>query len=324
MAKRFLENSFKMRTKFTVPDSCDLQWYPGHMKKGLDQIQAALRNIDAVLEVHDARIPFSGRHTQLQSIVHIRPHVMLLNKSDMADLSCKQEIINKLQAQGIKNVLFTSCIEKDILNRIKKDVVPLMLKDIESRPKFRIDLFNQYNILVIGIPNVGKSTLINKLRQAYTSNKKCAKVGPQPGVTKAVMNKVRVNFNPDMFVVDTPGILNPKIPSVEIGMKLALCDCIPNRLIGEDLIADYMLYWLNKHQNFSYVDLYDLKGPTDDIMEFLAGVGLKKNFLVPLKTSTSNEALQYRIDFMKTACSVIKDFQDGHFGQVLLDDDCLD
>ncbi|XP_045185334.2 mitochondrial GTPase 1-like [Mercenaria mercenaria] len=320
---RFIDKTFKLRDKFTLPKSSSLQWFPGHMKKGLDQIQSALRNIDAVIEVHDARIPFSGRNTQLRHVIHIRPHILILNKCDLADLSKKQQILEKIKSEGVNNVQFTSCNDRYITRHVKNDIVPMLLKDIDSRGRFRTDIMNQYNILVIGVPNVGKSTLLNKLMQTYTTKKKCAPVGAMPGVTRSIMNKVRVNFDPEMFVVDTPGILHPHIPNTENGMRLALCDCIPNHLVGKDQIVDYLLFWLNKHENFSYVDRYELTGPTDNVVDFMVAAALKHRFVVPYNDGSKSTEKKYKVNFDRTASFIIKEFQHGHFGKVMLDDDCL-
>jgi len=293
------------------------------MKRGVDQIQSALYDIDAVLEVHDARIPFSGRNNQLKDIIHIRPHILLLNKSDLADLSRKKEICDKLHEQGVTNIQFTHSTSDNILQHMKNDIIPLLLKEVESKPRFRTKAFNEYNILVLGVPNVGKSTILNKLRQTYTKKRKAAKVGATPGVTRSVMNKVRVNFDPDIYVVDTPGILSPKIGSDESGMRLALCDCLPSKLIGPDLIVDYMLYWFNKHRNFKYVKYCGLSGPTDNHLELLSHIAIQRQLVVPTKDPTQCEQ-KYRVNFAKAAEQLLREYQAGKLGKVMLDDDLLD
>lgn len=293
------------------------------MRKGLDQIQSSLRNIDAILEVHDARIPFSGRNSQLREVINIRPHVLILNKCDLADLSRKQEILEKLKAEGVNNIQFTSCVGKSIIKHVKTEIIPMMLKDVEGRTRYRTDVMNRYNILVLGVPNVGKSTLLNKLMQTYTTKRSCAPVGAMPGVTRSMMNRVKVNFDPEMFVVDTPGILNPGIPNAHVGMRLALCDCIPNHLVGNDVIVDYLLYWLNSHQNYSYTDHYNLSAPTDNVNDLMSHVALKEKFVVPFNDGMKTAVNKYRLNFDKAANLIIKDFQSGHFGKVLLDDDGL-
>lgn len=292
------------------------------MKKGIDQIQSALYDIDAVLEVHDARIPFSGRNNQLRDVIHIRPHILILNKCDLADLSRKREITDKLYEQGVTNVQFTQCTGNEILGHMKNKIVPLLLEEIENKPRFRSRAYNDYNILVLGVPNVGKSTILNKLRQTYTKNRKAARVGSMPGVTRSVMNKVRVNFDPDIYVIDTPGILSPKIGNDDTGMRLALCDCLPKKLVGPEKIIDYMLYWFNKHNNFDYVKYCGIREQTDNYLDLLAQVALTRHLLIPVKNPVTGK-LAYRCNFEKTAEQLLREFQNGHFGKVMLDDDFL-
>ncbi|KAL4222477.1 Mitochondrial GTPase [Mactra antiquata] len=292
------------------------------MKRGVDKIQSSLHQIDAVIEVHDARIPFSGRNSQLKDVIHIRPHILLLNKCDMTDMSRKDEIVKKLKDEGFSNVYFSNFTSKHILKKVRNDIIPMLMKEIENRPRFRTDVMNRYNIMVLGIPNVGKSTLLNKLLEAYTTKRSVATVGALPGVTRSVMNKVKVNFDPETYVVDTPGILNPKITNVDVGMRLALCDCIPNHLIGKDVIVDYLLYWLNKHEMFSYVKHYSLSEPTDNVNKLLSEVALRNKFVVPVKDKSLEQ--KYRLNFEKACSHVIKDFQHGKFGKIMLDDDLLD
>ena len=296
------------------------------MKRGLDKIHSSLRFIDAVLEVHDARIPFSGRHPELKNIIHLRPHLLILNKMDLADTTREEDVQKKLKADGFENVIYLNCGADKIIKQVRNEIMPKMLQEIERRPRYRKNILSEYNIMVIGVPNVGKSTLLNKLRQSYTRKRKGAQVGANPGVTRAVMNKVRVSFDPEMYVVDTPGILSPKIPTVDSGMRLALCGCCPSHLVGQSDIVDYLLYWLNIHENFSYLDLYDMKQPTDDVFEFLSKVAFKKQMVQKVTgniryETEADHVRKYRLDLNAAASSVIKDFQTGLFGKVLLDDD---
>ena len=299
------------------------------MKKGLDKIHSALRFTDAVLEVHDARIPFSGRHPDLKNILQLRPHLLVLNKRDLADLDLNRQTLVKqqLNSEGIDNVLYMRLSSEKILPVIRKKLVPMMMEEIEKKPRYRKSLANEYNIMVIGVPNVGKSTLLNKLRESYTGLRKGAQTGQKPGITKAVMNKMRVSHDPEMFVIDTPGILNPKVKDVHTGMRLALCDCIPSHLVGVEDIADYLLFWLNTHENFSYLDLYNIKQPTDDILEFLSYVAAHKRITIKARSrvymTDQDQVPKYRLDLHGAAESVIRDFRLGLFGKVLLDDDLL-
>ncbi|XP_009582137.1 PREDICTED: mitochondrial ribosome-associated GTPase 1, partial [Fulmarus glacialis] len=161
----------------------------------------------AVTLLSGAHIPLSGRNPMLQEALGIRPHILVLNKMDLAD-PCRQP--------G------------------------------SARP----GLSAEYSILVIGVPNVGKSSLINSLRRLHLKKGKATAVGGEPGITKAVLTRIQVCEKPLMYLVDTPGVLPPKLGDVETGMKLALCGTIRDHLVGEDIMADYLLYALNKRQQF--------------------------------------------------------------------------
>ena len=296
--------------------------FSGHMRRGIDAIHAKLHDIDAVLEIHDARIPFSGRHPQLKEILNVRPHMLILNKVDLADKGVRANIVKKYREEGVTNIEFTHGIGRNIMQKIKKNIIPLMISNVVNEAYHKPNLVQGYNIMVVGVPNVGKSTLLNKISETFTRKGKLARVGAMPGVTRSVMNKVKVNFDPPICVVDTPGILNPRIPDVDVGMRLALCGCLPHNHVGEDIIADYLLYWLNKHGNYSYVDIYSLKEPTDDVYKFLAEIALQYKLVIKNTTSMA-ENKPYRVDFIRAARHVLKDFSEGKFGRVCLDDDKL-
>ncbi|KFW12765.1 Mitochondrial ribosome-associated GTPase 1, partial [Eurypyga helias] len=129
-------------------------------------------------------------------------------------------------------------------------IVPLVAKLVGSSPRYHRAESTEYSILVIGVPNVGKSSLINSLRRLHLKKGKATAVGGEPGITKAVLTRIQVSENPLMYLVDTPGVLPPKLGDVETGMKLALCGAIRDHLVGEDIMADYLLYTLNKQQHF--------------------------------------------------------------------------
>ncbi|NXS13612.1 MTG1 GTPase, partial [Neodrepanis coruscans] len=133
---------------------------------------------------------------------------------------------------------------------------------------------SEYNILVIGVPNMGKSSLINSLRRLHLKKGKATAVGGEPGITKAVLTRIQVSEKPLMYLVDTPGVLPPRLGDVEMGMKLALCGAIHDHMVGEDIMADYLLYTLNKQQQFGYVQRYGLGEACDHIEAVLKHVAL--------------------------------------------------
>ncbi|XP_024153414.1 mitochondrial ribosome-associated GTPase 1 [Oryzias melastigma] len=313
-----LRNVDKFRTVFDFGGRDVAHWFPGHMAKGLKQMKASLKSVDCVVEIHDARIPFSGRNPLFQNSLDVRPHILVLNKMDLADLSNKQKILKKLARDGVKNVLFTDCL-KQIDSSIKK-LVPMVLEILENKPRYNRDENIDYCMMVIGVPNVGKSSLINALRRTNMKKGRASRVGGEPGITKAVLTKIQVNERPKMFLLDTPGVLPPKIESVETGMKLALCGTILDHLVGEDIIADYLLYSLNRLRKFSYVEKYELLEPSDDIQHVLKRIAVKlgKTQRVTALTGVGNVTVTVP-NYTAAAYDFIRVFRKGELGQVILD-----
>ncbi|XP_036121565.1 mitochondrial ribosome-associated GTPase 1 isoform X2 [Molossus molossus] len=196
------------------------RWFPGHMAKGLKKMQSSLKLVDCIIEVHDARIPLSGRNPLFQETLGIKPHLLILNKMDLADLKEQQKIIQHLEGEGLKNVIFTNCIKDENI----KQVIPKVTELVGSSYRYHRGENVEFCIMVIGVPNVGKSSLINSLRRQHLRKGKATRVGGEPGITRAVMSRIQVCERPLMFLLDTPGVLAPRIESVETGLKLALCD----------------------------------------------------------------------------------------------------
>ncbi|KAK2824241.1 hypothetical protein Q5P01_021416 [Channa striata] len=307
-------NVSKFRTVFDFGGREVAHWFPGHMAKGLKKMRASLRRVDCIIE----HIPFSGRNPLFQDTLDVRPHVLILNKMDLADLSNKQKILKTLERNGTKNVLFTDCLKQRDEN-VKK-LVPLVMEVIESQSRFNRYENTDYCLMVIGVPNVGKSSLINSLRRTNLKKGRASRVGGEPGITKAVLTKIQVCERPLMFLLDTPGVLPPKIESVETGMKLALCGTILDHLVGEDIIADYLLYSLNRLGQFSYVEKYELQEPSDDIQHVLKhiAVKLRKTQRVKAITGVGNITV-IMPNYTAAAYDFIRSFRKGELGQVILD-----
>ncbi|XP_055083147.1 mitochondrial ribosome-associated GTPase 1 [Periophthalmus magnuspinnatus] len=293
-------------------------WFPGHMAKGLKQMRANLKSVDCIIEIHDARIPFSGRNPVFQETLGVRPHLLVLNKMDLADMSQKRKIHDQLHSNGIQKVLFTDCLKQRDEN-VKK-LVPKVMEILENNPRFNRDENLDYCLMVIGVPNVGKSSLINSLRRTYLKKGRASRVGGEPGITKAVLTKIQVCERPLMHLLDTPGVLPPKINDVETGMKLALCGTILDHLVGEEIIADYLLYSLNRLQKFNYVERYDLQEPCDDIQHVLKRISVKlgKTQRVKAITGVGNVTITVP-NYSAAAYDFIRAFRKGELGRVMLD-----
>ncbi|KAK7930801.1 hypothetical protein WMY93_007196 [Mugilogobius chulae] len=278
-------------------------WFPGHMAKGLKQMRASMKNVDCVIEIHDARIS-SHRSTSVFIICHfinpvfretldVRPHLLVLNKMDLADMSQKQRIQNQLHRNGIQKVLFTDCLKQRDEN-VKK-LIPKVMGILENSPRFNRDENLDYCLMVIGVPNVGKSSLINSLRRTYLKKGRASRVGGEPGITKAVLTKIQVCERPIMHLLDTPGVLPPKINDVETGMKLAY--------VARD-----------------YVERYELQEPCDDIQNVLKRIAVKlgKTQRVKAITGVGNVTITVP-NYSAAAYDFIRAFRKGDLGRVMLD-----
>ncbi|XP_073542197.1 mitochondrial ribosome-associated GTPase 1-like isoform X2 [Phyllobates terribilis] len=273
------------------------RWFPGHMAKGLKQMRAKLGKVDCIVEVHDARIPLSGRNPLFKEYLGIKPHLLILNKMDLADLSHEKRIVTHLEKHGDGKVIYTDCIGNGNINQT-------------------LDI----SIMVTGIPNVGKSSLVNALRRMHLRKGKASKVGGEPGITRSVLFKIQVSENPLIYLLDTPGVLSPQVESVETGMKLALCGTILDHLVGEDIIADYLLYTLNEHAQHRYVEQYELDGPCSNIETLLKKIALKLGKTQRVKAITGVGNVNITVpNYSAAAYDFIRSFRKGELGTVTLD-----
>ncbi|KAM5271874.1 mitochondrial ribosome-associated GTPase 1 [Ctenodactylus gundi] len=296
------------------------RWFPGHMAKGLKKMQSSLKMVDCIIEVHDSRISFFRRNPLFQETLGLRPHLLILNKMDLADLTEQQKIIQHLGAEGFKNTVFTSCVKDENI----KQIIPKVTELVGSSYRYHRAENVEYCIMVIGIPNVGKSSLINSLRRQHLKTGKAARVGGEPGITRAVSSRIQVSERPLMFLLDTPGVLSPRIESVETGLKLALCGTVLDHLVGEETMADYLLYTLNRHQLFGYVQHYGLGRASDDIQHVLKSIAVRlgKTRKVKMLTGTGDVNV-VQPNYSAAARDFLQTFRSGLLGSVMLDRDVL-
>ncbi|KAK1791829.1 hypothetical protein P4O66_013811, partial [Electrophorus voltai] len=286
----YLEDQKEGRSAFDFGQRETARWFPGHMAKGLKQMRARLRSTDCIIEIHDARISFE-RHPS---------------------------VLKQLEREGVKNVLFTDCL-KQRDDSVKK-IVPLVTKLIENAARFHREENRSYCLMVIGVPNVGKSSLINALRRTNLKKGKASRVGGEPGITKAILTKIQVCERPIIHLLDTPGVLPPNIENIETGMKLALCGTILDHLVGEDVIADYLLFSLNRLQQFGYVERYDLEAPCDDIQHVLKHIAVKLGKTQRVKAITGVGDITMKVpNYTAAAYDFIRAFRKGELGKVMLD-----
>ncbi|CAG9789521.1 unnamed protein product [Diatraea saccharalis] len=321
MATKFDAAAYNFRKQCPYIRKDLLRWFPGHMNKGLKQMQRKLSSVDCVIEVHDARIPFSGRNPIFTTtLTGAKPHILVLNKKDLTINSLIPRIKDQLKAeQKIENIVFTN--SKDQNCRGLKALRPLMVDLIKGSNRYNRSEELEYNVMIIGVPNVGKSSLINMLRTRNMHIRHALPVGAVAGVTRSVMTKMRINNDPKIFMFDTPGILEPTVTDVEMGLKLALCASLQDHLVGEEAIADYLLYWLNKHSKFKYVDYMGLMEPCDDINKVLLAGAIKFNRV--RRTRDFDGRVRDVPDLVEVARTMIKAFRTGDLGKMLLDIELL-
>ncbi|XP_019646840.1 PREDICTED: mitochondrial ribosome-associated GTPase 1-like [Branchiostoma belcheri] len=308
----------KFRTRFDYRGYEVAKWFPGHMAKGLNRMRRQLKGVDCVLEVHDARIPTSGRTPRFQETLSVRPHLLVLNKIDLADLSKKNDIEEKLRRQNVEHLTFSSCCsfkDQDV-----KHIMPKVMDILAASPGFYKEEDEDITLMVIGIPNVGKSSLINAFRRMYLKKGKATPVGKDPGITRSVLTRIRVSDRPSVFLLDTPGVLSPNIPDVETGFKLALVGAIKDHLVGEDFLADYLLYRLNREKNFRYVEHYKMQEPCDHVLKMLGHVAVQMGKTRKIRMDSGTGAVMvHQPNFQLAALQFLRDFRQGTLGPAMLD-----
>ncbi|MCP9257019.1 Mitochondrial GTPase 1 [Dirofilaria immitis] len=273
------------REHYLLPTKFDFRvWFPLHMSVQLKRMIGKLRTVDLIIEVHDARVPITGRNPQFYSSLYaIRPHILVMNKMDLINENLRKPIEDYYRDNGMTNLVWTNC--KKRLKKPLTNLQDMMLRCLREEPRFNRTVKTEYQVMVVGIPNVGKSSLINSLRLANLGNNKrlsrkksfmmcrisLKKIySARPGVTVRVQNRVRIHDQPLIYIVDTPGVLNPLARDADGAMKLALCNLILESATQVHYVADYLLYWLNRTGDYSYVEFFNLhNGPSDNIQKVL-------------------------------------------------------
>ena len=274
------------------------QWYPGHMSKAKRQMQEDLKLIDVIIELVDARIPYSSKNPDIDTLAKGKSRVILLNKADLADevvtASFKRYYeskgfyvctVNSKGGTGVKNVMNTvrsACKEK-----IEKD----RARGIIGRP---------IRAMIVGIPNVGKSTFINSF-----AGKACAKTGNKPGVTKG---KQWIRLNKDLELLDTPGILWPKFDDQKIGLRIAMIGSINEDILDQNELAMKLLEYIMEHYSGAVKERYQVEE---------GGTG--EEMLTRIAEKRACKKKGGELDLEKMSSFVVDDFRGGRIGRVTLE-----
>lgn len=251
----------------------NIQWFPGHMTKTKRQIQASLKLVDAVAEIIDARIPVSSRNPDLDSIIQNKPRVVLMNKCDMSDPSSTQKWINYFKNNGIVAIPI-DCKTGRGINKFVSSVNEVLKEKIEKQ-KAKGLLNPTVRVMIVGIPNVGKSTFINRI----SKNRK-AKAEDKPGVTRG---NQWFTINKGFEVLDTPGVLWPKFEDKIVGERLAFTGAVKDQIMDTELLAMRLLDFLKVEKNPIFVERFKLQNENIEEIEsyeLLELIGRKRGMLI--------------------------------------------
>ena len=246
----------------------NIQWFPGHMAKARREIEEKLKVVDIALVLVDARIPISSQNPMAMEILKNKPQLMILTKSDMADNNMTKKWEKYFLNQG-KKAIFIDSISGLNVKKIETLAKEILKEKIERDLKRGMKM-RPIRAIIVGIPNVGKSTLINKL-----AGKKVANVGNMPGVTKA-QQWIRLNQN--LELLDTPGILWPKFDD-DVALNLASLTAIKEEILPLDVVVEYILDTLNKYYPEILKNRYNLENYSEDYIENLEWIGKKRGCL---------------------------------------------
>ena len=251
-------------------DQMIIQWYPGHMTKTRRQMEADLKQVDAVCEIVDARIPISSRNPDIDSICGIKPRIVILNRMDLADPDATARWANYYRSQGYAAVA-TDCKSRKGIGSFTP-AVRQVLKEKLERDAAR-GMNRPMRVMVVGIPNVGKSTLINQI-----SGRKGAKAENRPGVTRG---KQWVTVDQGLLLLDTPGILWPKFDDPDVGMKLAYTGAVKDGILDVEELSCYLIQLLWHRYPQSLITRYGIEAEKDTTgYELLRLAGKKRGFLL--------------------------------------------
>lgn len=247
-----------------------IQWFPGHMTKARRKITEQLKLIDAVAEIVDARIPISSRNPELKEIIGDKPHLILLNKCDMADESATKEWIAYYKEQGIYAIP-VDCKNGKGINAFK-DTVKTVLADRLEQYRAKGMIGKPLRVMVVGIPNVGKSSFINRIAGGGR-----AKVENRPGVTRG---NQWFTIDKELELLDTPGVLWPKFDDNTVGEHLAFTGAVTDRIIDTELLAMRLLELLISNYPELLNERYKISEFPDDFYDALCLLGKKRGMMI--------------------------------------------
>ena len=286
--------------EYLKDDNLHINWYPGHMKKTKELVQNNLKMVDVVIELLDARIPYSSKNPQIDEIVGNKPIVVVLNKSDLANPANLSKWVNYYAKRGIKAIPVAT-IKGNGVNKIVeecKNVTKEMMDNLKAKGRQE----RAIRLMIVGIPNVGKSTLINKL-----TGRKSTVTGDKPGVTKC---KQWVRLKGNLELLDTPGILWPKFEDQEVALNLAFSRAIKDEILDIDTLGLKFIEKLMEIEPEKLKARYKLEELGETPLETMEMIGRKRGFILG----------RQELDYTRIAQTVLNEYREGKIGQISLEE----
>ena len=279
--------------------SMNIQWYPGHMTKTRRQIEADLKQVDAVCEIVDARIPISSRNPDIDGICGEKPRIIVLNRMDLADPGMTKKWMAYFKGQGMAPIA-TDCKTRKGISDFQPAVQSVLQEKIQRNAARGMN--RPVRVMIVGIPNVGKSTLINQI-----SGRKGAKAENRPGVTRG---KQWVTVDSSLLLLDTPGILWPKFEDPQVGLKLAYTGAVKEDVIDLEELASNLMELLWKYYPQTVRDRYKLDMPEESPgYTLLEEAGRKRGFLMA----------RGEINTERMARVLLEEYRSGKLGRITLE-----
>lgn len=272
-----------------------IQWFPGHMAKARREVTEKLKLVDIIYELVDARIPYSSRNPMIDEIIQHKPRLVLLNKADMADKAATKEWIAYFAQKGIKAIAINAQAGEGMKEIVQASHEILKEKFDRLRAKGVVKP-RAIRAMIVGIPNAGKSTLINRL-----AKKNIAKTGNMPGVTKA---QQWIKVGKELELLDTPGILWPKFEDQEVGKKLAVTGAIKDTLLNLQDLVVFSIKFLSEHYPERLKERYKLDSVPENVVEMFDQIGELRGAL----------GAGGVVDYDKVSELVIRDIRTEKFG----------